>query len=273
MLTQEQRSAFDERGYAHLPGAFQRPTVDAVAERVWSHLELHRGIQREDPRTWDIQGPWVGLKVLKRDAPFESLKSLELCAAIDDLLGPGAWRKPKNWGGFLVNFPDCRPEEWSVPCQGWHVDFHYTYDPGSPFGLHVFTFLSEVGPRAGGTLVVRGSHRLVEKFVAAMTPEERLQRYSVLRKRFNASNPWLAELTSTRTSEADRRHFMERDHEIDGVSVRVEQLCGSPGDVVLTHPWMLHVTSPNAGSRPRFMLGQDVYVDQQRVGRELSGAT
>lgn len=265
MLTPEQRAAFERQGYLHLPGAFDRSTVDALADRVWSHLEVQRGIRREDPKTWDVPGPWVGLKVLKKEALHRSLDSPELCAAIDDLLGPGAWRKPNNWGGFLVSFPDCSPEEWCIPAQGWHVDFHYTHERGSLFGLHVFTFLSEVGARGGGTLIVPGSHHLVQRFVAAMTPEERGQEYARLRKRFNASHPWLAQLTSNEPCEHRNAHFMERTHEIDGVPVRVEHLCGSPGDALITHPWMLHVVSPNAGSGPRIMLGQNIYCESHEA--------
>ena len=109
------------------------------------------------------------VKVLKEEELFLSLDSQDLHQAIDDLLGSGTWERPRHWGGFLLNFPDCSPEAWSIPADGWHVDFHYTNEPGTQFGLRVFTFLGEAGPRGGGTLVVRGSHRLVEKFVRAMT--------------------------------------------------------------------------------------------------------
>ena len=131
-----------------------------------------------------------------------------------------------------------------------------------PFSGASFVFLNEVGPRAGGTLVVRGSQRLVERFVRGLTPEQRAQKYSLLKKQFNASDPWLAELTAGdvgATGRADR--FQECVHEIHGVPVCVDDLQGSPGDVVLTHPWMLHATSPNAGDGPRIMLGKNIYTD------------
>jgi hypothetical protein len=267
-MLREQRAELEERGHVRLPGAFARSAVEAVAERVWSQLEAERGVRRDDPGSWDVPAAWVGLKVLKQEAVYRSLRSPALCAAIDDLMGAGRWRMPRNWGGFLVTFPDCRHEQWSIPSAGWHVDFHYTYEPGTPFGLRVFTFLSEVGPRGGGTLVVSGSQRLVERFVGSMTPAQREEGYAALKKRFNSSHPWLAALTSGESADTERvRDFMERTHEIDGVPVRVEQLCGAPGDVVLAHPWILHTSSPNAGSGPRFMLGQDVYGEVERGRR------
>ncbi len=261
MLTPEQRSKYADQGYVLLPGAFDRRAAQAVADRVWEYLEAERGVLRDDPETWNVPGAWVGLKTLREQEPYLSLDSLSLRGSIDELLGAENWHA-RDWGGFLISFPDCQPETWSRPADGWHVDFHYTHEAGKPFAVHTFVFLSEVGPRAGGTLVVRGSHRLVERFVRGLTPEQRAQKYSLLKKQFNASDPWLAELTAGdvgATGRADR--FQECVHEIHGVPVCVDDLRGSPGDVILTHPWMLHATSPNAGDRPRIMLGKNIYTD------------
>lgn len=258
MLTPDQRQEFTERGYVRMPGAFDRDAIEALLHRAWTLLEDTRGIRRDDPSTWDVVGPWLGLKELRAGEPALALRSFTLEAAIDELLGAGCWHKPREWGGFKVSVPDCRPEAWCPPADGWHVDFHYTNEPGELFALQVFTFLSEVGPRGGGTLVVRGSHRLVERFVAAMTPDERRAGFRVSKERFQRSHPWFTTLTSGEGTPRERTEFAERTQEIGGVPVRVDELCGSPGDVVLTHPWVLHVTAPNAGPRPRFMLGKHV---------------
>jgi hypothetical protein len=53
--------------------------------------------------------------------------------------------------------------------------------------------------------------------------------------------------------------FMDRDHDADGIPVRVAELTGQPGDVVLTHPWVLHSWSYNTGSYPRMMLTKNLY--------------
>ena len=114
--------------------------------------------------------------------------------------------------------------------------------------------------------MVRGSHRLAERFVRGLTPEERQQKYTQLKKQFNASDPWLAELTSGDVEALGRADcFLGATHEIDGVPVCVDDLRGSPGDVVLTHPWILHVTSPNAGPGPRIMLGKNICTDSAVV--------
>lgn len=53
--------------------------------------------------------------------------------------------------------------------------------------------------------------------------------------------------------------FMDRDHDAGGILVRVAELTGQPGDVVLTHPWVLHSWSSNTGSYPRMMLTKNLY--------------
>ena len=49
---------------------------------------------------------------------------------------------------------------------------------------------------------------------------------------------------------------MGSDHDADGIPVRVVELTGRPGDVVLTHPWTLHHAAPNTASYPRMMRGK-----------------
>jgi ectoine hydroxylase-related dioxygenase (phytanoyl-CoA dioxygenase family) len=42
---------------------------------------------------------------------------------------------------------------------------------------------------------------------------------------------------------------------VDGVSVRVVELTGAPGDVVLMHPWLFHAAAPNCSAAPRMVVG------------------
>jgi Phytanoyl-CoA dioxygenase (PhyH) len=179
---------------------------------------------------------------------------------VDDLLGRGNWKKPRNWGGFLVSFPDTGADDWNVPSGYWHVDFHFTHDPQTPFGIRVFSFLSQVPPRGGGTLVVAGSHVLVSRFVSRVTDDERALGFAKLRDRLLASDSWFGKLTQPAETGDDRvRFFMEQQSVVDGVAVRVEQLCGQAGDVVVMHPWLVHAPSPHAGTGPRFMLAKDLF--------------
>jgi hypothetical protein len=47
--------------------------------------------------------------------------------------------------------------------------------------------------------------------------------------------------------------------ETEGREIRIVELTGEPGDVVITHPWTLHCIAPNAGSQPRMMTSKNVW--------------
>ena len=68
-------------------------------------------------------------------------------------------RRP--WGDrpqTLVTLPNA--QAWEVPARGWHLDLPRLSEAVTP-GVQVFTFLDSVQPEGGGTLVVAGSHELL----------------------------------------------------------------------------------------------------------------
>ena len=267
MLTSAQKRTFIERGYVSLPGVID-DVASGFEDFVGTCLSEVHGIRPEDRSTWDIPGPWVGLKKYKEEDVLKAIGTPRLCAAIDDLLGAENWKTPRNWGGFLITFPDTDPKSWHIPSDGWHVDAHFTYASDTPFSIRVFTFLSHVGRRGGGTLVVSGSHRLVADYVAHLSVTEREAKYAKLKERFNSSHPWLRGLTGGGEQDDNRvRSFMEEGTRIGDVDVRVEELHGEPGDVILMHPWVLHNRAPNSSDKPRFMLAK--YIFSLLAGKDL----
>jgi len=57
--------------------------------------------------------------------------------------------------------------------------------------------------------------------------------------------------------------------EIGGVTLRVVELTGEPGDMVLCHPTIVHTASPNCGTWPRLMrIGM---IGTERLARRLRG--
>ena len=90
--------------------------------------------------------------------------------------------------------------------------------------------------------------------------EERAAGYAKVRDRMHATLPWFKRLTEGDEHDPHRiRAFMEQSGRVGDVEVRVEQLCGKPGDVVLMHPWVVHTASPIRGHKPRFMLAKNLY--------------
>jgi hypothetical protein len=52
---------------------------------------------------------------------------------------------------------------------------------------------------------------------------------------------------------------MERGDTIDGVAVRVVELTGTAGDLVVMHPWLMHNIAMNCSTRPRMMMSYTRY--------------
>ena len=75
-----------------------------MEERWWSELAGTHGIRRDDRSTWhQIPG---NLKAAKRDPLQGRILTATVRGIFDDLLGPGTWSPPRDWGVTLVTFPE-----------------------------------------------------------------------------------------------------------------------------------------------------------------------
>lgn len=254
-LTTEQLATFERTGWVRLRAAFAAEDAVALQERMWAELRDDFGIVRDDPSTW--RQPRRSLPRAKRDPMQHVVATDRLLGAIDDLLGPVRWRVPSNWGVVLVTFPDRTPGPWTLPASGWHFDFDLHPNADAPRAVQVFTFYSAVDAHGGGTLIVEGSHRLLRRFHAQLSPAARQAPHRVIRKQCLRCDPWLDALTGGVCT--DRiAYFMHQTREALGVPVRVVELTGRPGDAILCHPLMLHVAAPNRSDAPRFMRSQRI---------------
>ncbi|MCC7267653.1 MAG: phytanoyl-CoA dioxygenase family protein [Caulobacteraceae bacterium] len=245
-LTPETLAAFERDGLARLPAALPATKVAVMADRVWRHLAERLGADRARPETWP-SGRIGGFQALERSGACAACAPL-FTALADRLLGPGQWIAPRHWGQALITFPE---GAWAVPHAMWHLDLP-AMRAGEPLaGVRLFTFLEPVEPRGGGTLVLAGSHRAVMDR-AAQEAALRL-RSAEMRQRLAADEPWMADLLS---AGGPRERFMGEDGALRGHPVRVAELTGAPGDVVIMHPAAFHTLAPNGRERPRMMLVQ-----------------
>jgi ectoine hydroxylase-related dioxygenase (phytanoyl-CoA dioxygenase family) len=254
VLTADQRAEFEERGLTRLRNVFTSDDAARMRLVVWRELERRYGVVEDDRSTWKL-GAAHGMKTSKKSRAFEPIGGPVLLEVIDELLGVGTWTTAAHWGQVMVTFP--QPDgAWTLPSKLWHVDWHYTHAPTPLFGVKMFAFFGTVDPQGGGTLVVPGSHRVVERFVASTEQDVRTD-FRTCRLRFMRHDPWFRALSRTDDADPERvARFMGTDHDCDGIPVRVVELTGDPGDVVLTHPWMLHHVAPNTSSYPRMMRGK-----------------
>jgi phytanoyl-CoA dioxygenase PhyH len=246
------KKRFDEYGFAKVPAAFPTASATAMREQVWSILIKH-GIQATDRTTWRSPLPEAcrsELNMLTPKGTFDSAASPGLINAIDHVLGFSHWRKPDHWFSTLVTFPGART--WDIPRKPWHIDFD-TRGARLP-GLRLLAFIGEVRAHSGGTLVLQNSDRVIHRLVLT---GNQFHSSVDLHRLLAGYHPLLRILLSDEQA-ADRIERLSKGTDIDGSLIRVVELTGSPGDVVIMHPWLLHSAAPNCGGLPRMMLKQSV---------------
>ena len=249
MLTPAQVSEFEQQGLLRLPQMLPTAMTQAMRARLWEFLSLVHGRRHDDPATWKPLDGRTRFKTLMRTGAFDELGE-HLAAPITGLLGPGAWKPPAHWGHPLVTFPSPH-QRWAIPATGWHVDVHQ-WSIGPIPGVVAFTFLDQVSPRGGGTLVMPGSHHLTWRLCQRAGG---FIRTAQMKAALADEHSWFADLWREPTTDPDQlRRYLDGGTVIEDIHVRVAELCGQPGDVVLMNRRVLHVTAPNARTTPRMML-------------------
>jgi hypothetical protein len=242
---------FVTRGIVRIPNAFPAEAADAIADTVWGSTERRTGIRRFEPSTWPSGGAsGVSFKSLKGRRVFEPVvRSGPVRRALDEVFGEGRWEPPKVGAQILLTFPS--PDPWIMPSQ-WHIDGGFDAPVWPPPAIRMFSFFDTVSSEGGGTLLLEGSHRLVERYMADNpTP---IPGNSVTWGRFMRHHPALADLHRQHTEQAPRRDLIGTSVDVDGIEVRPVELTGHAGDMYLAHFYVLHSGAPNVADQPRQML-------------------
>lgn len=262
MLTTAQREEFDRSGIVRMRGAVAESAAEEMLQTIWNCLRDRYHIHRDAPDTWPepeagdtrmeqtrATHGFVGTHHLPKSVTFEQVGNAVVCGAVDELLGAGRWQRPKRWGSILVTFPESTGQ-WDVPSSAWHLDIPASHASLGLTAVRIFTCLAKLSPMMGGTLFVAGSHRLIQKFVG----DNELLASHDARKRLISAHPWMKALCSRDETGNRIQRFMSQGTVIDGVEVRVVEMTGEPGDVILAHPMVLHTAALNCSSSPRFVL-------------------
>jgi hypothetical protein len=256
----------DADGFVRVQRVVAPSDVAILRDRMWERLATH-GLLRDDAATWSPGGglelvalggalrPGPGteerLWAIGRDPVFAPFISA-VGRAVDGVLGAGVFGPMANEPGGLAapNFP-IPGVPWEVPHAAWHMDEPMAASGARQWGLLAFAFLDDVEPGGGATVVIAGSHRRIGQLAAEVgaptglvTTDEALAAL--------AREAWFAELFRPGDPE-ERRRFLV-DHRSNGVPVRVVELTGRAGDVVLMDPRCLHTISANVSARPRLTL-------------------
>lgn len=246
---------FAETGIVRFHAAFPSTASEQMTNAVWAHAERKARIRRDDPASWPDGPLGFSWKGLKRNPAFNHLVDNDAVrTALDALFGPGQWLQPNPGAQILLTLP--RPGAWVLPGT-WHIDCGFERPSWPVHGVKLFAFFGEVGPKGGGTMVLPGSHRVVDEYRCGLPPGTGagMANWHRLLRQY----PFLAQLLNGHQMPDGGRSLVGQVGDVNGIPVEVHELTGQPGDVVITHLHVYHAASPNVSAVPRQMLGKAIY--------------
>ena len=249
-LKPEQLEEFERRGVVRLEGLLSAQSVGPARDVVLRQL-AKVGLWRDGAWRLDAvprpQWPDHGLKTSKvignrHEALAALIADPALRATVDRLLGGRAYAARGSYKRPQVLFTLPNAETWSLP-DGWHTDSPRLASNQSA-GVQLFTFLEPVDPRGGGTVVIAGSHRLMNegRHVRPRDLAARLRTEAFFRDMLSAG-PSIGEDGASLPAGT-----------VNGQPLQVMEITGAPGDAWLMDLRVLHASAPNARDRPRVML-------------------
>lgn len=265
-MADESSAAILQRdGVVRLRGVIDGAQLAAMRARLWRVLAT-RGIEREDRATWRAGGalPLVELAGALRPGPGtdELLWEIGRDEAFAELgptveravaaaLGAATWVSVDAPSGGLAapNFPVASAQGWWVPHAAWHVDEPTVRGQSHAWGLLGFVCLDEVVAGGGATVAIAGSHRRLSALAEELAPAHGLLTTDAALGALVREDGWFAALMAEPS--ATRDALVAREH--DG-GLRVMELTGAAGDVVLMDPRCLHTVSANVSDRARLTM-------------------
>ena len=243
ILSTDQRKTFAEEGLLTLRGGLPEDVWKPLADRVQSAL-MNAGLG--DPDVPDVELKHRRKRATRALKPhLHAVYTDELDGCASQLMAGDA--VGRHTALLLMTLPGQSPmgpvAQWSIPRKVWHTDAPRVSGPGVP-GVIALGFLGHVLTGGGGTLFVAGSHRLLD------APGRELR--SKAFRRALRKKPYFNVLLGE--DSAERARYLAQAHRVDGVDLRVVELTGEPGDVVLADARLLHAPAPNAQSTPRVMV-------------------
>ncbi len=243
-MDRELRETFDRDGVVRVAGVVGSDTLPAMRLRLLDRIEeldFHEVAGALRP----ARGTELALWDVGQQIEFAGLPSA-LATAVERVFGRGVWAQAEGEAGGVAmpNLP-CPSATPAACAEAWHVD-----EPTPPGGvpsrvLLGYAFLDRVTPGGGGTVVLAGSHRrlevLADQLAAPATTEAALAALA-------RTEPWLADLFDGKGPTPPDGCVSE------GIPLEIQEMTGSPGDIVLMNPRCLHTISANASPRPRLVM-------------------
>lgn len=247
MLTEHQRTEFEFSGVLKINALLSEQAISCARSAILARFEA-LGLARDGK--WQIEGrpkskwPDKGYSAKTIGNKLEEVERLldepGIRTVVDTLLDHAAidrqlFKRPQN----LVTLPN--EGAWFMPHDGWHVDFA-RLKSGRLAGVQIFILLSEIRQQGGATLVVSGSHRLLNNghFIRASDVTKQLRKDPFFGALMSAPCLSIADFQSAASSEY-------------ATDLSIVELTGSPGDAYFMDMRVLHSASPNVSDQPRMI--------------------
>ncbi|OQS06220.1 hypothetical protein THRCLA_01738 [Thraustotheca clavata] len=230
-LLPEEVDFFIEHGYVLLKKAFSTETAAACREFLWERLEKD-GLNRHDSLTWP-EKHWISESYDKNTGdPWTNVITPRLKRAMDQLCGVERWKTEElTCGWWVITFPGHAMHPWA-PAGHWHVDgsrYIHHIDSKESGLLPIFLF-NDINPGDGGTAISPGSHHHVAQILHKAA--------------HNGMKGGKVSATAKAWVLKNKKSIVETQ--------------GKAGDVMLTHPFLMHARSKNCGHEVRFMCNPNV---------------
>lgn len=236
-------------GILRLTGAVDPHHAARCRDALWRALAAGSGVDRHDPSSWaGIASSLVKPLAAEPDFAFALLPPMR---AVWSRVLPGPAVRPKTGGVFFLNPPTPPQASWSLPRGRWHWDGRPEPDV---VAFMTFTILAPLATRQGETLLAAGSHHLGRRLYAELPPAHLDTPTRVLRKRFVQRHPWMAKLQMAQPgSETLVAEMMDHAFTAEGQELRIVDVHGEPGDVVIAAGVMVHSAPAHIGPDPRMV--------------------
>ena len=216
---------FVRDGFVRVDGAFARDLAAAGVDLLWDEVRaMHPHFEPGEETPWPA--PVVRLPGSGAEPFRAAATSPRLCAAFDQLVGPGRWVPRTGLGTFAIRFP----HEQDPDDAGWHIDGSFPGADGNWWVNHhsrgrallmLFLF-TDIGPDDAPTRIRVGSHLAVPRLLVPAG---------------DSGVPFGAVVNELGDFEG----------------MPLAYATGQAGDVYLCHPFLVHAADRHRGRTPRII--------------------
>lgn len=244
-MTSSELAQFDTFGLVKKERVFDPNLAMEISAELWRRFAKW-DIRRGEPTSWQCHDDKTIHKVMKATRHVRGLHAIYTDSSVS--IASALTRSnelDKTRPLLLLTFSGCHGyiADERVPSSMWHLDVPVLPGAGA-VGVIALGFINEVRACGGGTMVLAGSHRLLEtesEPIKSKHAKRRLRKYAFIRELMDKGA-------------VNRERLLSETACVNGIELKVVELTGSPGDIFFVNPSLLHTITKNHLEEPRMMV-------------------